>query len=257
MQQAAGQGRPENYRFVGSFMATLDEILAAQRDWDLARRTGDLAAAGRARTSVLIDGIRILAGRLEGIGFPVSPVITQPFVDVDNRIERLTKGTGVSPPEILALIWRSVGAIALTDLQNCSHDAFWARHGMGRTQSDGFHICGCDDPYIEAMLWVAENASDSNAPEPFCYCFSPDIHEKDNCSGGGGYLLAADSDWAPTCIGVRWPQPSATRTATNDPMDLLTYARTAILECGGFPGFMGKRNFEPIRVLLTRDLPVF
>lgn len=238
-------------------MATVEEIIAAQHDWDLTRRTGDFEAAGRARTMVLIDGIRILAGRLEDLGYPVSPLIAPPFADVDDRIARLTNGTGVSPPAILALIWRTLGSVELTDARDCAHDAFWEDEGMGRTHSDGFHVSGCDDLYIEAMLSDAELISESGFAEPFYYCFSPDIVEKDNCSGGGGYLLAGDSDWAPTCIGVQWPQPAATRTGVSGPMDLLTYARTAILECGGFPGFMGKRYFEPIRELLTRDLPVF
>lgn len=238
-------------------MATIEEIVAAQHQWDLLRATNDIHAAGRATAMKLIDTLRILAARLTDLGYPVSAMIGPPFPDVDDRVSRLTAGTGVRPPLILTLIWRTAGSVALTDIEDCAHDRFWEGHGIRRIHSDGFHISGCDDLYIDAMLWDAEDHSKGDSPEPFYYCFWPDIYEKDNCSGGGGYLLGTDSDWAPACIGVRWPQPAATRTAAEGPIDLITYARTAILECGGFPGFMGEREYEPIRTFLTRDLPTF
>ena len=238
-------------------MATLEEILSAQHEWDLARRAHEIDVVGRAKAIGLIEAIRIVVARLENLGYPVSPMISEPFADVDDRVERLTRGTGVRPPAILNFIWRTLGSVALTDIRECAHDAFWKGHGIPRMHSDGFHISGCDDLYIDAMLWDAESESQDESAEPFCYCFSPDLYEKDDCSGGGGYVLARDSDWAPTCIGVRWPQASATRTATEGPIDLLTYARTAILECGGFPGLMGESNYEPVRELLTRGLPSF
>ena len=37
----------------------------------------------------------------------------------------------------------------------------------------------------------------------------------------------------------------------------MSYLRTALLECGGFPGLFGSAEFEPIRLQLTRDLPIF
>lgn len=40
-------------------------------------------------------------------------------------------------------------------------------------------------------------------------------------------------------------------------LHVMAYLRTSILKCAGFPGLLGNKAFEPIRVRLIESLPVF
>ena len=237
-------------------MVDANLIAEAQRKWDDTRDTSASRLLSESAVILCCDAIRLIASRLLCSGYPVADMIGVPYSDLDDRFERLRAGTGLEPPQVLRMFWSTVGHIQLTDHRECKHDTYWADMGLDAIHSDGFHICPCDDMYMDAMIWDADESA-GLADDGFRYCFSPDLYEKDNCSGGGGYLLARDSAWRPAVLGAVIPEPSIVAATTRYPMDLLSYARCVILEYGGFPGFAGRRNFDQMRDMLTSGLPVF
>jgi hypothetical protein len=227
----------------------IETIIQAQTQWQRERLTPNAEALAQSAIATFVTCARIVAERLTKIGYPVSPLLGPVYADVDARIHRLKLATGVSPPKVLSYLWQNIGSIQFTDYLNCSHDDFWTEKGLGRLSSDGLHICSCEDSYVE--MYEMMNDED----KPTAYLISLDIYEKDNCSGGGGVEIDLDSEWSPTCRFSDIPCSKTLITARN--CDLVTYLRTVVLECGCFPGMMGRPNFEPIRKHLTDSLPLF
>ena len=82
------------------------------------------------------------------------------------------------------------------------------------------------------------------------------LHHKDDISGGDSYGVK-DGAWLPPLMNFEWSGRIRPLSATNSKVDLMAYLRTSILECAGFPGLLGNKAFEPIRVRLIESLPVF
>jgi hypothetical protein len=92
------------------------------------------------------------------------------------------------------------------------------------------------------------------------YPISPDDPHKDNTSGGDSYELVpqAADPWMASLRGFSWGGPARPTSAPErSTPDFVSYMRTAILECGGFPGLFGITGFESIRLELIDGLPVF
>jgi hypothetical protein len=61
----------------------------------------------------------------------------------------------------------------------------------------------------------------------------------------------------PELLNFKWSGSVKPASFTGKSIDLLGYLRISILEYGGFPGFLGNKAFEPIRLRLIEDLPPF
>ena len=210
----------------------LENISQKQVQWQRDRLTPDAEALAQSAIETCITCVTIIAERLTKIGYPVSPLLDPVDSDVDARIQRLKIANGILPPKVLSYLWRTLGSIQLTDFRNYSHDAFWTEMGLGKLNSDGLHICACEDSYVE-MYEIFDDAE-----KPPSYLISLDIYEKENCSGGEGFIIDVDSAWSPNCYGFSdIPCCKTLTTARN--CDLVTDRRTVVLECGCFCWFHG------------------
>jgi hypothetical protein len=63
--------------------------------------------------------------------------------------------------------------------------------------------------------------------------------------------------WRPIWQNFEWKGLKHPITALTNPPDFLSYLRTTILECAGFPAFLGVPAFDPIKKRLLQDVPVF
>ncbi len=71
------------------------------------------------------------------------------------------------------------------------------------------------------------------------------------------YTIGNSSEWTPEWENFEWSGLHAPVTAPVGKLDFVSYLRTSILECGGFPGFFGNPAFESIRQEFTRDMDPF
>jgi hypothetical protein len=87
--------------------------------------------------------------------------------------------------------------------------------------------------------------------------FSPDDFHKDSVSGGAPYSVEYLEGWVAPVHDFAWNGPVRPRSASTGAPGFLAYLRTALLECGGFPGYFGHAEYEPIRIELLRDVKLF
>jgi hypothetical protein len=212
-----------------------------------------------------------LVGRLADRGYPLHDAV-RACPDLDEALAQFAE-CGIEVPPALTTLWREVGTICLVDLGRCRHVGYWdeilqqattAAAGEGRAGDrapccDGVVVDGpCDDGWIEYVIEMLEEAEDEDLPRGIE--LGPDELHKDNISGSGPYELllpgASDDPWLAAISGFRWPARRP-HSAPPDPPDLVSYLRTAILECGGFPGLHGHPAYAPILAELTAGLPIF
>lgn len=234
---------------------------------DAARRWLALDAVTRAEVGPEVidtcgDALRELVARLRGLGYPVDPMLVTSD-DVDAAVEELEGASGVAVPLPLVEVWRRIGDISLVDLGRYRHMAFWEERvgADARTFAcDGLVVEGpCED---ESWIGYAIDELEglAEAGEPPAFPLAPDHLHKDNTSGGDPYGLVpgGDDPWMPVLCGFDWCGPAVPSSAlAGATPDFVSYLRTAVLECGGFPGLFGSAGFEPIRRELTEGLPVF
>ncbi len=200
-----------------------------------------------------------LVSRLENVDYPVEPML-EAYVDVDRAMAEIEEsGTGVPPA--LAEVWRRIGGIHLVDLDRYRHLAFWEERlgGDGRALAcDGVVVDAPEQGWIGYLLDSLDEQADVGRPPGFP--ISPDGLHKDDTSGGGPYeLVPHDVDpWMASLRDFSWRGPARPASAPpGSAPDLVSYLRTAVLECGGFPGLFGASGFEPLRRELTQGLPIF
>lgn len=207
------------------------------------------------------EAVGKLVSRLEGLGYPVDPMLV-PCVDVDGAAAEF-EASGCPVPPALAEVWRRLGMVSLVDLDRYRHMAFWEERIGGDAR-----VLACDGVVIEAPCgddaWTGyvidlfgEHNETGVAP---AFPISPDSLHKDNTSGGDPYELVPDADdpWMASLRGFSWTGPARPASAPVGPaLDLVSYLRTAVLECGGFPGLFGSEGFEAVRLELVDGLPVF
>jgi hypothetical protein len=116
-----------------------------------------------------------------------------------------------------------------------------------------------DEVWVEDVIDTLREAVDDGGP-PAIEIAPDDLH-KDNVSGAGPYEILlpgpGDDPWLAVLDGgFRWGTPRPASAPHGQP-DLVSYLRTAVLECGGFPGLYGHEAFERTRLRLCADLPVF
>jgi hypothetical protein len=241
-------------------MASTEEVLTCRDRWLEALSSGG-SPANLMRTT--LEGCRAavtqLGEQLVDLGYPVQTFVCPAPRDLSERIARVESRTGVHLPKAVQEFWRVVGGISLVDLQGYRHVAFWDDRGITGPHgfSDGVHVDLCDDDWLAYTIETFESYAEDGDEEAFRFDLSPDGYHKDDISGGPPYAVGRDSDWAPAWENFRWSGYRRPETAVPDPTDFVSYLRTAILECGGFPGFLGHPGFETIRQKIVRKLPVF
>lgn len=221
--------------------------------------------------------VRVLTERLADLEYPVARPV-RPCGNLDEVSATFDQAGYAVPPALVAL-WQHIGALCLVDLEDHRHVAFWADRlerwrAVGAPGGDsGWEPC-CDGVVVDGpdgAGWVAyavnrlEIADDEGWP--VAIEIAPDELHKDNISGGGPYEVVlpgpGDDPWLAVLEGgfrwngeTRWSgrRPSS---APPDPPDLISYLRTALLECGGFPGLHGHPAYTHMLKDLSADLPVF
>ena len=242
-----------------------DAILAAQQSWRLTARAGEpeaRPAAERAFTT-MSEAIDVLSGNLAALGYPpfagripASPGLTRRMRKIESRLHRQV-------PPALKVFWHIVGGVSFLDLDGYAHVRFWQERGLGGEQvcCDGLYVDACDDDWFDCILDELDarrkTTADKDAIEPFELPLAPDWLHKDNLSGGQPYALAPSDDWLAPLRNFRWSGSKRPHSAPANRCDLMSYLRTAILECAGFPGLFGREQFEPIRQQLLVDVPIF
>lgn len=239
-------------------MATIEEIAQAGKQYSDATARPECVEFVDNSLHVCCHAIAILEERLHEIGYPVSSLVTPPKKGLPKRIERIESHTGLEIPALLKRFWAVVGGISFVDLEDYSHVAFWDDLDVKGKKGfcDGVHIDSCTKDWLDFIIDDFDSLKEDNAEDEFFYSISPDGYHKDDVSGGDSYGVK-DGDWMPPIMNFQWSGKSRPLSATKGTVDLMAYLRTSILECAGFPGLLGDKAFEPIRVRLIESLPVF
>jgi hypothetical protein len=240
-------------------MASISQIRVCRQRWLDAVSSGPPGAALVEDTLVGCRGaVACLGQQLIDLGYPVSTVLLPSPANLDERVARIEAQTGVPVPKLIHEFWRIVGGISLVDLREYKHVAFWDDLAINGAHQfcDGVHVDACDDDWLAYTADDFTNYAEDGDEQSFLYSLAPDGYHKDDISGGPPYALGR-SDWAPTWENFTWSGYRRPDTAVPDPMDFISYLRTAILECADFPGLFGQPNFESIREVLVRELTAF
>ena len=244
-------------------MIEITAILDAQRVWQTLAIDNDKASQQMAIDALkkCADAIAVLSDNLQLMGYPWVTIEKLSADLVENNILSVESATGLLISPILAMFWEIVGGVSLVDLKQYKHVDFWKEHGIGssRNFSDGIHVDSCDREWVSYVVddyfnWKDDASADDT--DGFLITLSPDGYHKDNISGGAPYGIYSSSSWRPIWQNFRWPGVKPATTLTDSP-DFLSYMRTSILECAGFPGFLGIPAFEPLKERLLKGVPLF
>ena len=247
-------------------MATIDEILKRREIWSSAVANGDsLEQLAKAACEGCRAAVSQLGSQLLDMGYPHRNFILPGNSRLAGRMAKIEKHTGRRIPAVLREFWTTVGGVSFVNLKSYKHVEFWDDKDICGAKGfcDGVHVDACDNAWMQYAIdefdSYSEDVTDGqiDADTEFCFTVAPDGYHKDDISGGEPYALGNNSDWAPTFKNFEWTGYKRPETAVADPPDFLSYLRTAILECAGFPGLFGHPGFEPIRESLVRDLHVF
>lgn len=244
-------------------MIDIEKIMDAQKAWRAAASQGDRTAreAASEALSICVDSIEILRDHLNIIGYPWAKIEKISIEDLTRNIARIEKAIGTSVPQILVLFWEKVGGISFVDLDHYHHTEFWMEHHLTGPKffCDGLHVDPANDEWTEFTCNDYIDWLDYREPGDTHYLISlsPDGYHKDNISGGAPYGVKAGQSWIPTWQNFEWTGVEYPITASADTLDFLSYLRTTVLECAGFPALLGSPGFNPIRDQLLQGVPVF
>ena len=245
-------------------MIEVEKILEKQRAWQeaLTDNESEIRALAVESLSKCADAIAVLSENLRKIGYVWVSSEPIPPDEVEASIRMIEEQTGLSVPRILVAFWKTVGGISFVDLEHYRHVSFWHKHKIIAPQgfADGLHIDACSrgwDSYICEEYEEWQNDDQQGEGEQFLLSLSPDGYHKDNISGGESYGVFAESSWKPIWQYFEWSGVVTPATALADPPDFLSYLRTTVLECAGFPGLLGIPAFDRLRNELLEDVPLF
>jgi len=245
-------------------MSILDEINENQRAWQALSDNDEttISIVALEALSKCGDAISVLGSNLGKMGYVWVSSDEIPVEVLERNFQVIETNTGLSIPKILVEFWKVVGGISFVDLENYRHTDYWQAHGISPQNgfADGLHVEICNDEWIsficgEYIDWK-ENFT-TGTSDDFVLSLSPDGYHKDNISGGAPYGVSAESVWKPIWRNFEWPGELRPVTALANPPDFLSYLRTTILECAGFPALLGISAFEPIRDRLLEGVPLF
>lgn len=239
-------------------MATLDEINRAAKQYSAGLANSNATIIADDALKNCLHVVELLQGRLTEMGYPVSSLITRPKNGLSRRIELVETHTGLAVPALLKRLWVVVGGLSFVDLKDFLHVEFWDRLGINGKQGfcDGVYIDSCSQDWLEFTIEDFDSLVEDDAKEEFFYSISPDGYHKDDISGGDSYGVR-DGDWMPELLHFDWSGRVNPSSAKGKSVDLMGYLRSSLLECGGFPGLLGIKAFEPIRIRLIENLPAF
>jgi hypothetical protein len=245
-------------------MDMIEKALEYQIAWHALQADDEAAmqVAAQEALSRCAQAIAVLGENLKDIGYTWVSVEDIPADALERNAHVFEMTIGLSMPKILVAFWQLVGGVSLIDLVNYQHADFWEDHNIHPRNgfADGLHIEACSEEWIafvcdEYLDWQENFAPDES--EGFLLSLSPDGYHKDNISGGAPYGLLAESTWKPAWQNFEWPGERQPVTAIANPPDFLSYLRTTILECAGFPALLGIPAFEIIKEKLLQDVPIF
>ena len=239
----------------------IDSITQIQAEWRVAAAAGGSTASSHAALAFagVVEAVSKLQQNLRTLSYPAVPGLIAVGSGLEARIGRLATAAQGTVPPLLRAFWSSVGGISLVDLNDYAHIEFWESHGIRGPQGfcDGVYVDACSHSWLDfAVEDLVDQAQDPDA-DLFVIPISPDGYHKDDISGGPAYGLAVDGDWLTPLQHFDWTGPLRPRSAPDEPCDLLSYLRSSILECAGFPALYGVEAFEPIRRRLLENVRVF
>jgi hypothetical protein len=240
----------------------LDDIIAAQKAWQ-AVSDDDIAASKMASESLTrcADAIAVLSNNLHAIGYPWASTEPISLDALQRNIATIEKTIGLPVPKIIALFWEKIGGVSFVDLKKYRHVDFWESHKIrGPEFCDGLYVDACNDAWASFICddfldW--KESSSGEEDDAFLLSLSPDGYHKDDISGGESYGLYPGASWKAIWENFEWAGVRRPASALVDSPDFLSYLRTAILECAGFPGLAGAPAFDPVRDRLLQGVPVF
>ena len=245
-------------------MNTLEDVIEKQRAWQ-ALSADDKATIGVVALESLskcADAIAVLGENLKNIGYVWVTRENIPADVLERNIHVIETKTGLSIPEILVGFWKRVGGVSFVDLKDYRHTDFWRKNKINPQNgfADGLHIESCSDAWTayvcdDYMDWKENFAAGESGG--FLLSLSPDGYHKDNISGGAPYGVFAKSSWKPIWENFEWSGEMQPVTALSNPPDFLSYLRTTILECAGFPALLGIPAFELVKEKLLQGVPLF
>jgi hypothetical protein len=245
-------------------MIEREKILEKQRAWQEAPTDDEPAISAMAFESLskCADAITILSGNLRKIGYVWVSSEPIPANELEESIRMIEANTGLAVPKILVAFWKTIGGISFVDLEHYRHVNFWYKHNITAPQgfADGLHIDACSRGWAAFLCQDYEdwqNDDQQDETEGYLLSLSPDGYHKDNISGGEPYGVFADSAWKPPWQYFEWSGAAKPVTAIADPPDFLSYLRTTVLECAGFPGLLGIPAFDRLRNALLENVPLF
>jgi hypothetical protein len=245
-------------------MIEIEKILEKQRAWQEASADNEPAIRTMAIESLsgCADAIAVLSGNLRKIGYVWISSEPVPANELEGSVRMIETAAGISVPRILVAFWRIIGGISFVDLEHYRHANFWRKQKIAGPQgfADGLHIDACSRGWAAFVCQDYEDWRDNDdhdEAEEYLLSLSPDGYHKDNISGGESYGVFAESSWKPIWRYFEWPGAAKPVTATADPPDFLSYLRTTVLECAGFPGLLGIPAFDQLRDGLLEGVPLF
>ena len=239
-------------------MNHLSAVGHKQRQWQRSLlEDASLQATYTQALTGVIEAVACLQERLGTMGYPIHQLRQVPTIHDRNILKDLEKA-GVAIPTVLKLFWTIVGGLSFVDLENHTHRQFWCWQGLTDAFGDGVLVhsltyTGYSDFVLQ--FW-REQEEDEESREPRIP-ISHDGFGKDGYSGGGPYTMFTEDSWHGQFCYFNWWGATRPITCTHGPLDLVSYLRVALLECGGFPGFRGNREFEEMRGELVEGLPLF
>jgi hypothetical protein len=245
-------------------MNKIEKILENQRAWQ-GISAGDeaaLRATALESLSKCADAIAVLGENLRIFGYVWVSSERIPLDELERNIRTIETRTGLSIPRILVHFWEMIGGVSFVDLETYQHVGFWEEHKIipPKGFADGLHVDPCNNAWASYICQDYEEWRDDYRQDEsgeFLFSLSPDGFHKDNISGGAPYGVFAGLSWKPVWQYFEWPGRVRPLTALAAPPDFLSYLRTTILECAGFPGLLGVPAFNPVRETLLQDVPVF
>jgi hypothetical protein len=245
-------------------MIEIEKILEKQRAWQAAPTDDESMISTMALESLskCAEAITILSGNLRKIGYVWVSSEPIPSNELPGNIRMIEAKTGSVVPKILVAFWKIIGGISFVDLEHYRHVSFWPKHNIIAPQgfADGLHVYACNREWASYICDEYEdwqNEDQQGEADRFLLELSPDGYHKDNISGGESYGVFAESAWKPGWQYFEWSGVTKPVTALADPPDFLSYLRTTVLECAGFPGLLGIPAFDSFRSELLKDVPLF
>ena len=245
-------------------MNTIEKILENQRTWQNLPEDDEslVRITALEALSKCADAITVLSENLRKIGYIWVYSERIPDDVLERNIQIIETTTGLSVPKVLVGFWRIIGGISFVDLERYQHVDFWKENKIYTKSgfADGLHIDPCNDEWASSACDEYDEWKENFSPDEtdgFILSFSPDGYHKDNISGGSPYGVLIGSTWKPAWRNFEWSGLVKPVTALAYPPDFLSYLRTTILECAGFPSLLGVPAFDPIKEKLLQGVPLF